>query len=47
MFKDGSQAWTAKKYLLEQEELKEVQLESKTYPGTKSDVRNKALRDEL
>lgn len=23
------------------------QLESKTYPGTKSDVRNKALRDEL
>lgn len=47
MFKDGSQAWTAKNYLLEQEELKEVQLESQTYPGTKADVRNKAVRDEL
>lgn len=47
MFKDGSQAWTAKKYLLEQEELKDVQLESQTYQGTKADVRNTALRDEL
>ncbi|XP_049873488.1 LDLR chaperone boca [Pectinophora gossypiella] len=47
MFKDGSQAWTAKEYLLEQEELKDVQLESQTYPGTKPDVRNIAIRDEL
>ncbi|XP_047991329.1 LDLR chaperone boca [Leguminivora glycinivorella] len=47
MFKDGSQAWTAKKFLLEQEELKDVQLESQTYQGTKADVRNTALRDEL
>ncbi|CAB3221899.1 unnamed protein product [Arctia plantaginis] len=47
MFKDGSQAWTAKEFLLEQEELKEVQLESQTYPGKKPDVKNKSLRDEL
>lgn len=47
MFNDGSQAWTAKEYLLEQEELKDVQLESQTYTGKKSDVKNKALRDEL
>ncbi|XP_004932103.1 LDLR chaperone boca [Bombyx mandarina] len=47
MFKDGSQAWTAKEFLLEQEELKEVQLESQTYPGKKPDIKNKALRDEL
>ncbi|XP_026327497.1 LDLR chaperone boca [Hyposmocoma kahamanoa] len=47
MFKDGSQAWTAKEFLLEQDELKDVQLESQTYPGKKSDVRNTAVRDEL
>lgn len=47
MFKDGSQAWTAKEFLLEQAELKEVQLESQTYPGKKPDIKNKSLRDEL
>lgn len=47
MFKDGSQAWTAKEFLLEQDELKDVQLESQTYPGKKPDVRNTAVRDEL
>ncbi|KOB65217.1 Boca protein [Operophtera brumata] len=47
MFKDGSQAWEAKAYLLEQDELKEVQLESQTYPGKNPDVKNKAIRDEL
>ncbi|CAH2096250.1 unnamed protein product [Euphydryas editha] len=47
MFKDGSQAWTAKEYLLEQDELKDVQLESQTYPGKKPDVKNTAVRDEL
>lgn len=47
MFKDGSQAWTAKEYLLEQDELKDVQLESQTFHGKKPDVRNKAVRDEL
>lgn len=47
MFKDGSQAWTAKEYLLEQDELKDVQLESQTYLGKKPDVKNIAVRDEL
>ncbi|XP_053609929.1 LDLR chaperone boca [Plodia interpunctella] len=47
MFKDGSQAWTAKEFLLDQEELKDVQLESQTYTGKYADVRNKAVRDEL
>ncbi|XP_034831785.1 LDLR chaperone boca [Maniola hyperantus] len=47
MFKDGSQAWTAKEYLLEQDELKDVQLESQTYQGKNPDVKNKAVRDEL
>lgn len=47
MFKDGSQAWTAKEYLLEQDELKDVQLESQTYLGKKPDVKNTAVRDEL
>ncbi|CAK1551067.1 unnamed protein product [Leptosia nina] len=47
MFKDGSQAWTAKEYLLEQNELKNVQLESQTYDGKYPDVKNTAVRDEL
>lgn len=47
MFKDGSQAWTAKEFLLEQDELKEVQLESQTYPGKNPNKRNEAVRDEL
>lgn len=33
MFKDGSQAWIAKDYLVEQERCKSVQIESKEYPG--------------
>ena len=32
-FKDGSLAWEAKDYLLEQERCLEVQLEQKTYHG--------------
>lgn len=47
MFKDGAQAWTAKEFLVEQEELKDVQLDSQTYPGKKPDEKNKSLRDEL
>ncbi|VVC89316.1 LDLR chaperone boca [Leptidea sinapis] len=47
MFKDGSQAWTAKEYLLEQNELKDVQLESHVYNGKNPDVKNTAIRDEL
>lgn len=47
MFKDGAQAWTAKEFLVEQEELKDVQLDSQTYSGKKPDEKNKSLRDEL
>lgn len=47
MFKDGAQAWEAKEYLLEQDELKDVQLESQTYLGKNPVKKNKAVRDEL
>ncbi|CAH2232852.1 LDLR chaperone boca [Pararge aegeria] len=47
MFTDGSQAWAAKEYFLDQEELSDVQLESQTYTGKNPDVKNKAIRDEL
>ncbi|OQV24435.1 putative LDLR chaperone boca [Hypsibius exemplaris] len=33
MFKDGSQAWEAKDFLVDQERCKEVTIESKSYPG--------------
>lgn len=33
MFKDGSQAWEAKDYLLQQERCESVSLENKVYPG--------------
>ena len=33
MFRDGEYAWEAKKYLLEQERIEDVQLEQKTYKG--------------
>ncbi|XP_073985149.1 LDLR chaperone boca isoform X2 [Rhodnius prolixus] len=33
LFKDGSQAWLAKDFLIEQERCKEVVIESKSYPG--------------
>lgn len=49
MFKDGSQAWEAKDYLIEQEECKEVSIESKIYPGKYPDKINLAIspKDEL
>ncbi|KAL4713992.1 hypothetical protein ACJJTC_005623 [Scirpophaga incertulas] len=47
MFKDGSQAWEAKEFLIEQDELKDVQLESQTYTGKNPDMMNSAVRDEL
>ena len=43
MFKDGSQAWEAKDFLIEQKEVKEVTIESKQYPGKYAD----ANKDEL
>lgn len=33
MFKDGSQAWEAKDYLIEQERMEEVTIENKPYYG--------------
>jgi len=39
MFKDGSQAWEAKDFLIEQEKCKEVTIENKVYPGKHSKAR--------
>ncbi|KAJ8918159.1 hypothetical protein NQ315_011616 [Exocentrus adspersus] len=36
LFKDGSQAWTAKEYLVEQERCESVTIESKVYHGKHS-----------
>lgn len=40
MFKDGSQAWIAKDYLVEQERCESVTIESKVYPGKYSKTRS-------
>lgn len=36
MFKDGSQAWDAKDFLIKQDNCAEVLIENKSYPGLKS-----------
>ncbi|CAH1100401.1 unnamed protein product [Psylliodes chrysocephalus] len=36
LYKDGSQAWVAKDYLVEQEKCESVTIESKVYPGKHS-----------
>lgn len=36
LFKDGSQAWDAKEYLVDQERCESVTIESKVYPGKHS-----------
>lgn len=33
MFKDGSQSWAAKDYLIEQDRCESVTIENKVYPG--------------
>ena len=38
MFRDGSQAWEAKNFLVEQDRCESVTIENKVYPGTKSGV---------
>lgn len=43
LFKDGSQAWVAKEYLIEQERCESVMIESKVYPGKFS----KKVQEEL
>ncbi|KAF5289225.1 hypothetical protein FQR65_LT00113 [Abscondita terminalis] len=45
MFKDGSQAWVAKEYLIEQEKCESVTIEGKEYVGKYS--KNKKTSDEL
>ena len=46
MFKDGSQAWDAKDYLIQQERCKSVTIENKEYPGIHTqDAMN--LKEEL
>lgn len=57
LFKDGSQAWDAKEFLIEQERCKEVVIENKSYYGKhteefkvevqEGDKRNKKTTDEL
>lgn len=37
LFKDGSQAWDAKEFLIEQERCKEVVIENKSYYGKHTD----------
>ncbi|EEZ98006.1 LDLR chaperone boca [Tribolium castaneum] len=39
LFKDGSQAWTAKEYLVKQERCKGVTIEGKEYPGEFANVK--------
>jgi hypothetical protein len=33
LFQDGAQAWDAKEFLIEQERVQDVTLESQVYPG--------------
>lgn len=46
MFKDGSQAWEAKDFLIEQKELEEVTIENKPYYGKYSDNAAKGEKKE-
>jgi Chaperone for wingless signalling and trafficking of LDL receptor len=42
MFKDGTQGWTAKDFLIDQDRCESVTIENKVYPG-----KNSELKDEL
>lgn len=44
LFKDGSQAWVAKDFLVEQKDCESVTIENKVYPGKGSNIDSK---DEL
>ena len=39
MFRDGSQAWDAKNFLIEQERCLSVTIENKVYPGVRSETK--------
>ncbi|KFM81405.1 LDLR chaperone boca, partial [Stegodyphus mimosarum] len=47
MFKDGSQAWEAKDFLVEQERMEVFSIENKEYYGKHSSKKNKGKKDEL
>lgn len=50
MLKDGSKAWEAKDFLVDQERCEEVSIENKSYPGrttTKQTVETEGLKTEL
>ena len=40
MFKDGTQAWEAKDFLIDQERCESVTIENKVYPGKFSDKKD-------
>jgi len=44
MFRDGSQAWEAKNFLIEQDRCESVTIENKVYPGVKSDAQVTSLQ---
>lgn len=46
MFKDGSQAWEAKEFLLAQDRCEEVTIEGKSYPG-KAAKNNSRKKDNI
>ncbi|KAM7313583.1 LDLR chaperone boca [Ixodes scapularis] len=46
-FKDGSQAWEAKDFLVEQERLESITIENKVYPGKHSKAKDQEAKDEL
>lgn len=46
-FKDGSQAWEAKDFLVEQERLESITIENKVYPGKHSKTKDQEAKDEL
>lgn len=47
LFKDGSQAWMAKDFLVEQERCKGVTIENKEYPGVYQRTAEHSSHDDL
>lgn len=50
MFKDGSKAWDAKDFLVDQNRCEEVSIENKSYPGkhaTRKSSENENAKTEL
>lgn len=47
MFKEGSQAWTAKDFLIEQDQCESVSVENKVYYGVGSGKKEPTNKDEL